>query len=68
MDETFDKAKRVYRANGYLFEKDFPGEYLLMVNETTGERVRLYYNGKILEGYITVSEAITTMFEPMMRG
>jgi hypothetical protein len=44
-----DQVKRVYRGNGYTVEKDFPDEYYFMHNPDTGERVRLYYSGKVDE-------------------
>lgn len=48
-EKTLERVKATYRSNGYWYEQDFPGEYLLMLNESTGERVRLYYNGRVVE-------------------
>lgn len=47
---TFEDCKALYRGWGYTIEKDFPGEYYFMHNPKTGEKVRLYYNGKVWEG------------------
>ena len=43
-------CKKVYRGYGYDYEQDFPGEYYFMHNAMTGEKVRLYYNGRVIEG------------------
>jgi len=47
---VFEKCKELYRSLGYSEEKDFPTEYYFMFNPTTGQKVRLYYNGKAFEG------------------
>jgi hypothetical protein len=47
--ELFEAVKQCYRNNGYTEEKDFPGEYYFMFNPLTCERVRLYYNGRVIE-------------------
>ena len=44
-----ESCKQVYRNYGYTEEKDFPNEYYFMFNPITTEKVRLYYNGKIIE-------------------
>lgn len=41
---------RVYWENGYTFWQNSVREYFLMLNEETGEKVRLYYNGRVIEG------------------
>lgn len=41
---------RVYWENGYTYWKDFSKEYFFMQNPETMEKVRLYYNGSIIEG------------------
>ena len=46
---TLEQCKVVYRKNGYSVEKDFPNEYYFMHNPETGERVRLYYDGRAWE-------------------
>ena len=38
-----------YKSRGYTESKNFPNEYLLLVNPSTMKRVRLYYNGKVFE-------------------
>lgn len=38
-----------YRERGYKVEVDFPSEYMFMMNEETGKRVRVYYAGYIWE-------------------
>jgi hypothetical protein len=38
-----------YRKLGYTIEKDFPGEYYFMHNPKTLERVRIFYDGSLLE-------------------
>ena len=40
----------VYWSSGYFFYKDFPGEYFFMLNLQTNKKVRLYYDGTIIEG------------------
>ena len=50
MDNTLEQVKSVYRKNRYTEEKDFVGEYYFMFNPITMEKVRLYYNGKVIEG------------------
>jgi hypothetical protein len=47
--ELFEAVKQTYRNNGYIEEKDFPGEYYFMYNPITCEQVRLYYHGKVQE-------------------
>jgi hypothetical protein len=47
--ELMEACKKIYRWYGYIIEKDFPGEYYFMYNPTTGEKVRLYYNGQVSE-------------------
>ena len=44
-----ESCKQIYRKYGYTTEKDFPNEYFFMFNPLTLERVRLYYNGRVLE-------------------
>jgi len=44
-----EACKELYRERGYIMEKDFSNEYYFMYNPQTGERVRLYYNGKAWE-------------------
>jgi len=44
-----EKVKACYRQNGYTTEQNFPDEYYFMANPQTGERVRLYYNGRVVE-------------------
>jgi hypothetical protein len=46
---VMDGCKEIYRKNGYIVEKDFPGEYYFMHNPNTGECVRLGYNGTVDE-------------------
>jgi len=41
---------RVYWENGYNYWKNFRREYLLMINLDTQKKVRLYYNGNVIEG------------------
>jgi len=48
--ELLEQCKKMYRSVGYDYEQDFPGEYYFMHNTITGEKVRLYYNGKVIEG------------------
>jgi hypothetical protein len=50
--ELFEAVKQTYRNNGYIEEKDFPGEYYFLFNPVTGEQVRLYYHGKVQEGKV----------------
>lgn len=38
-----------YKRKGYTEEYQFPGEYLLLVNPETLNRVRVYENGQIWE-------------------
>jgi hypothetical protein len=38
-----------YRERGYGIEVDFPNEFVIMMNEETGRRVRIYYAGYIWE-------------------
>jgi len=45
-----EECKKIYRGYGYDYEQDFPGEYYFMTNTVTGEKVRLYYNGRLIEG------------------
>jgi len=47
--ELLEKCKEVYRQVGYDYEQDFEGEYYFMHNTKTGEKVRLYYNGRVEE-------------------
>lgn len=48
-DNLFNQVAEHYNDRGYTEEHDFPNEYLLLVNPTTLKRVRMYYNGKIIE-------------------
>jgi hypothetical protein len=41
--QSFEAACAHYRRSGYTEEHDFPGEYRLLVNPTTMEKVRIYY-------------------------
>ena len=45
-----EEWKTIYRNLGYTHEQDFPGEYYFMINPITPRRVRLYYNGRVIEG------------------
>lgn len=47
--DLLEQVKEVYRSAGYTYEQDFPGEYYFMFNEATGEKVRLYYWGRVEE-------------------
>ena len=49
MIELIERVKEVYRKAGYTIELDFVGEYYFMYNQNTGEKVRLYYAGNIIE-------------------
>lgn len=42
-EQTFAQCRELYRREGYTEEHDFPGEYLLMINPSTMDKVRLYY-------------------------
>jgi len=48
-EPIIEKCKKVYRNYGYNYEQDFLDEYYFMHNTTTGEKVRLYYNGRVIE-------------------
>jgi hypothetical protein len=41
---------RVYWERGYTSWSNFPREYFFMLNKETGEKVRIYYNGRAVEG------------------
>lgn len=45
----FRQVLAVYFMQGYRRVKVFPGEYVLMMNEKVGLKVRLYFNGQIWE-------------------
>jgi len=49
LKDRFELVKQVYRNVGYVDEKDFSKEYYFMHNPETGEKVRLYYNGRVEE-------------------
>ena len=49
MKTTLEQCKELYRSRGYVEEKDFPDEYYFMHSPQTGERVRMYYDGKVWE-------------------
>ena len=53
-NKLMEKCKQVYRNYGYNHEQDFPGEYYFMHNTRTDEKVRLYYNGRVIEGDLVV--------------
>ncbi len=44
-----DQVTALYRSRGYTVQKTFPGEYVFLFNPETLERVRIYFNGSILE-------------------
>ena len=48
-NDMFEVCKAIYRELGYDHEQDFPGEYYFMYNTVSGEKVRLYYNGRVIE-------------------
>ncbi len=48
--ERMEEVKQVYRNNGYDYEQDFPKEYYFMEDTTKMLKVRLYYNGRVIEG------------------
>jgi len=49
-NDMLEVCKAIYRELGYDYEQDFPGEYYFMHSTVTGEKVRLYYNGRVIEG------------------
>ena len=48
---TFADCVRVYWERGYTHWQDFKKEYFFMLNTETQEKVRLYYNGRVIEGW-----------------
>jgi len=46
MEEIADIVE-TYKKKNYIVLKEFPEEYILMYNEETGKKVRIYYNGKV---------------------
>jgi hypothetical protein len=44
-----DRVIMHYKSLGYTVEVNFPGEYLFLFNPDTGEKVRLYENGRVIE-------------------
>ena len=49
MTATMTAMKNHYRKLGYTEEKDFPNEYYFMMDPMNFTKVRLYYDGHVLE-------------------
>lgn len=43
------KVMRRYEHDGYVHVRTWEGEYVLMANHETGEKVRIYFDGRLQE-------------------
>lgn len=48
--DLLEKCVKVYESVGYSYRQNFQDEYVFLYNPDTGEKVRLYHSGRVIEG------------------